>query len=289
MLTTRRRAERRARAIAKNEVLALVRESPSAAYGLYCLLMDAELLSRSAKAELEPLMRKIEHRLTLGEEPLPITLPLPFEPLTDVEFDTLTLVIGRALKEFAHQLPTTDPDRRLPELLGLNALLRQHVQHTASLTYEVTLNALLEPLLRHCGDVFASNTPDGGSVVEPGDFFQINRPGRSKRHFYKAFLSERNLAQGSFVRIDEVWSHGYHRARFLLGGTQYSQAWVIEKVRRSVPQKGHLTAIHAKEGTFFRPHARYAAAIDDLIELYRAHTVDLSADPKTYQPTGKTG
>lgn len=288
MLTTRRRAERRAREIAKNEVLALVRESPSAAYGLYCLLDDAGLLTPHTRAELAPLMRKIEHRLTLGEEPLPITLPLPFDPITDVEFDTLTLVIGRTMRQFAERLDQITPERRLPELLGLNALLRQHVQHTASLAYELALEDLLAPLLHHCGDAFTSHKPDGRSEVEPGDFFQIDRLDRSKKYFYAAFLTERKLGRGAYVRIDEVWSRGYHQARFLLGGASYSQAWFIEKIHRGIPKEGHLTVIHAKEGTFFRPHARFAAAIDDLIELYRAHTVDLSADPSTYQPTGKT-
>jgi len=69
----------------------------------YHLLDDAGLISTDAIKELEPLITSIEQRLHLDDEASKIALPMPFEPLTDIEYDTLTSVIAQALREFAQQ------------------------------------------------------------------------------------------------------------------------------------------------------------------------------------------
>ncbi len=283
LLFRKRRAEQRA---AKQEVLEEIRQNPIGGFGLYQLLDDAGLISRDAKKELKPLITSIEQRLHLDDEALKISLPMPFEPITDVEYDTLTAVIGKALREFARALPHLDEQLRLVELLGINDTLQRHVPHTAAIVYEVSLEQILHPLLLYCGKHLPFYRPDRMSNAQPGDFFRITELRRSKQKFSRKFIEERNIDEGEIVQVDEVWDKGYLRAQRLTRTSKYSREWRFDYLQRSLPNEEQLTAVHKDEGELYRLNTKYEGAVIRFIGLYQAHMEDQSIDPTTYQPTG---
>ena len=283
LLFRKKRDEQRA---ARHEVLEEIRQNPIGGYGLYHLLDDAGLLSRDAKKELEPFITSIEQRLHLDDEALKIALPMPFEPLTDIEYYTLTSVIAQALREFAQALPRLDEQLRLAELLGINDTLQRHVPYTASIVYEVSLEQVLHPLLQHCGEKLPFYRPDRMTNAQPGDFFRVTELRRSKQKFSRKFIEERNIQEGEIVQVDEVWDKGYLRAQRLTRTSTYSREWHFDYLQRSLPNEEHLTAVHKDEGELYRLNTRYEGAVARFIALYQAHMEDQSIDPAKYQPTG---
>ena len=283
LLFGKKRAQQRA---ARQEVLEEIRHNPIGGYGLYHLLDDAGLIAELDKEELAPLIARIEKRLHLPDEALKITLPMPFEPVTDIEHDTLTSVIGHALREFAQALPTLAEPLRLAELFGINDMLKRHVEHTASITYEVRLEQVLVPLLKHCGKRLPYHRPDRMPNAQPGDYFHITRVKRSKQKFVSSFLKERNIQEGEVVEVEEVWEKGYLCVRRFTHTAIYSREWAFDYLERKLPRDKHLTAINKEEGILYRLDTKYAGVVKDFIELYQAHREDHSEDPTQYRPTG---
>lgn len=283
LLSRKKRNEQRA---ARQEVLEEIRQNPIAGYGLYRLLDDAGLIAKEAKEELEPLVAGIEQRLHLGEEALKITLPMSYEPITDIEYDTLTSVIAQALQEFAQELPDLDETLRLPELLGLNDMLERHIAHTAAIDYEVSLEHVLFPLLHHCGKKLSFYRPDRRRNAQPGDFFRITQLRRSRQKFSKKFIEERNIENKEIVQVDALWDKGYVRVQRLARTSEYTREWQFEYLERALPNEGRLTVVHKDEGELYRLNTKYEAAVVRFIALYQAHMDDQSVDPETYQPTG---
>ena len=282
-LSRKKRTEQR---VAEQEVLEEIRQNPIGGYGLYHVLDDAGLLSRRAKKELAPLIAGIAQRLHLDEESLKISLPMPFEPITDVEYDTLTFVIGQALQEFARELPHADEPLRLAQLLGINDMLERHVSDTAAITYEVSLEQILYPLLQHCGERLPFYRPDRRSNARPGDFFCVTQLRRSRQKFSRTFIEERNLQEGEIVQVEEVWDKGYVCVLRLMHTSDYSREWTFDYIQRKLPMERLLTAIHHEEGELYRMNTRYEGAVLRFIGLYQLHMKDQSIDPAKYQPTG---
>ncbi len=279
----KKRAQQRA---ARQEVLEEIKHNPIGGYGLYLVLDDAGLISSQTRDELAPLLARIEQRLHLPDEALKIVLPMPFEPVTDIEQDTLTSVIGQALREFARALPTLDESLRLPELYGINDMLKRHIEHTASIAFEVRLEQVLVPLLKHCGKAFQFFRADRMTNAQPGDFVHITRLKRSRQRFAQQFLAERRIQEGEVVQVVEVWEKGYLCARRLSYTGEYTQEWAFDYLDRTLPRGEHLTAIHKDEGGLYRLYPKYTGAVTDFIDLYKAHLEDHSDDPNQYRPTG---
>lgn len=283
LLSRKKRDEQRA---ARQEVLEEIVQNPIGGYGLYRVLDDAGLISREAKKELEPLIASIEQRLHLGEDELKITLPMPFDPITDVEQDTLTAVMAQALQEFADELPRLDEQLRLIELLGINDMMQRHLDHTASIVYEVSLEHVLHPLLQHCGEKLPFYRPDRMANARRGDFFRITQLRRSRQKFSKQFIEERNIQEGEIVQVEEVWDKGYLCALRLVRTADYSREWTFDYIGQKLPNERLLTAVHKKEGELYRISDKYEAAIRRFISLYQLHMDDQSLDPGIYQPKG---
>lgn len=278
-----RRAEQRA---AFREVLIEIRHDPMAGCGLYYLLDDAGLLADAAKKALAPLIDSIEHRATLDEEDLKIKLPMAFEPITDVEQDTLTAVIGDALKTFARSLPKLGEREKLLELLGLNDVLRRHAVHTAPLTFEVALDDVLAPLLQHCGERIRAYRKDRLSDARPGDYFQATRLKQRTRRFPRKYVAERDLEKHEVVRVEKVWKRGYFRVRRLSRRARYSRRWRLAGAGTRLPKDDAVAVVHHEEGQLYRLDHRYEAAVSDFVACFGLHLADQSVNPFTYQPTG---
>ena len=283
LLFGKKRAQQRA---ARQEVLEEIKHNPIGGYGLYLVLDDAGLISHEARDELAPLIARIEQRLHLPDEALKVVLPMPFEPVTDIEHDTLTSVIGQALREFARALPGLEESLRLVELFGINDMLKRHIKHTASIAYEVRLEQVLVPLLKHCGKHLPYYRPDRMTNAQPGDYFHVTRLKRSRQKFSRQFLEERSIQEGEVVRVAEVWEKGYLCAQRLSYTGEYSREWAFDSLDRKLPRGEHLTAIHKDEGVLYRLDTRYTGVVTDFIELYTAHREDRSDDPTQYRPTG---
>ena len=283
LLFGKKRAQQRA---ARQEVLEEIRHNPIGGLGLYHVLDDAGLISQAARDELAPLIARIEQRLHLPDEALKITLPMPFEPVTDIEQDTLTSVIGQALREFARALPNLDEALRLAELYGLNDMLKRHSEHTASIVYEVRLEQVLIPLLKQCGQHLRYYRADRMPNAQPGDYFHITRLKNSRQRFSQQFLEERSIQDGEVVQVAEVWEKGYLCARRLSYTGEYSREWAFDYIDRVLPRGEHLTAIHKDEGILYRLDTKYTSVVEDFISLYKTHLEDHSNDPTQYRPTG---
>ena len=281
-----RRKRRAAQRAARQEILTELQENPIGAYGLYHLMEDAGLLDAKTKEELAPSIARVEQRLSLRDEDLIIALPLPFEPITDIEHDTLTLVIGDALREFAQGLPDLNEPLRLAQLLGINDMLERHLTHTASISYEVSLEQILVPLLLHCADRLPYYRPDRLCNAQPQDFFRITNLKRSKQKFSSKFILERALQEQEIVCLEDVWPKGYMQVQRFTYTASYSKTWTFYRIGKSIPKKAHLTVVHNEEGMLYRLHARYDAAVRRLIDLYSQHREDYSPDATTYQPIG---
>ena len=279
----KKRAQQRA---ARQEVLEEIKQNPIGGYGLYHVLDDAGLISEETKDELAPLITRIEQRLHLADDALKITLPMPFEPITDIEHDTLTSVIGQGLREFGQQAPHLKEPLLLAELFGLNDMLRRHLTHTASIAYEIKLEHVLAPLLKACGKRLPFYRPDRMVNAKPGDYFHVTQLRRSKQKFSRAFIEERNIQEDEVVRVEEVWDKGYLCARRLSYTASYTREWAFDYLDRRLPLDESLTAINKDEGTLYRLHYKYNDTIADFIELYQAHLEDHSEDPSQYRPTG---
>ena len=283
LLFGKKRAQQRA---ARQEVLEEIKHNPIGGYGLYLVLDDAGLISHEARDELAPLIARIEQRLHLPDEALKITLPMPFEPVTDIEQDTLTSVVGQALREFARALPNLEESLRLVELFGINDMLKRHIEHTASIAYEVRLEQVLVPLLKHCGKHLRYYRPDRTTNAQPGDYFHVTRLKRSRQKFSRQFLEERSIQEGEVVEVAEVWEKGYLCVHRLSYTGEYSREWAFDYLDRKLPRGEHLTAIHKDEGILYRLDTKYTGVVTDFIELYTAHREDRSDDPTQYRPTG---
>ena len=279
-----KRAHRQA---AQEEVRTLLRKHPIEGYGLYHVLKDAGLLSRAAISQLEPLIGSIEARMSLDKHDQRIKLPLLFEPITDQEQDTLTALLGQALRAFIEALPQQQQQQRLEALLDVLALLEQHTHHTASLAFEIALGDLLEPLLRYFSRAI-SYSKQGQVNIDVGDFFKLTDPVRSGFVYPTGYLAERRLEENAFVRVKEVWERGYVLAERLVGQSRYTRAWSIGRIPYRklprLPEDNHLVVVHEKEGKFYRVEGRYESGLARLIELYRLHEVDRSVDATLYQP-----
>jgi hypothetical protein len=274
----RKRAAQRA---ARNEVLAEIRQNPVGAYGLYHLLDDAGLLTRAAKRELAPLMAAIAQRLDHGED-VPVSLALPFAPLTDPEHDTLTSLLGQALRGFARALPRLDETQRLARLLGVNDLMARLAPYGAAITHEVRLEDVLLPLLQACGRHLPYYRPDRVCNAQPGDFFRVTRLQKSTQVFPPAFIAERGLEADEILRVEAVWDGGFLQARRLGRTSGYARVWTFGG--RPLPKAGPLTVLHQAEGELYRLPERYSGAADRFVGLYEVHRRDRSADPAQYQP-----
>ena len=283
LLFGKKRAEQRA---ARHEVLEEIKQNPIGGYGLYHVLDDAGLLSKDTKEDLASLIASIEQRLHLPDDALTITLPLPFEPITDIEHDTLTSVIGQALREFAQKLPGLKEPLLLAELFGLNDMLKRHAEHTASIDYEAHLEHVLAPLLKACGTRLPFYRPDRMVNAQPGDYFHVTQLRRSKQKFSRAFLEERNIQEGEVVQIEEIWDKGYLFVRRLSYTASYSREWTFDYLDRRLPWDDHFTAVNKDEGVLYRLGSKYTDAVRDFIKLYQAHREDRSEDPTRYRPTG---
>lgn len=283
MLFGKKRAEQRA---ARQEILEEIKQNPIGGYGLYHVLDDAGLISKEAQEELAPLIASIEQRLHLPDDALTITLPMPFEPITDVEHDTLTSVIGQALRNFAQELPDLKEPLRLAEFFGINDMLKRHRENTASMAYEVSLEQILVPLLKSCGKRLPFYRPDRMVNAQAGDYFHITQLQRSKQKFSRQFLKERNIQEGEVVQVEEVWEKGYLCALRLSYAASYSREWTFDYLDRRLPMDDLLTAVNKDEGVLYRLSKKYTDTVIDFIELYQVHLEDRSEDPTQYRPTG---
>ena len=278
-----RRAEQRA---AFREVLVEIRHDPMAGCGLYYLMDDAGLLSDKAKEALAPLIDGIEHRATLDEADLKIKLPMAFEPITDVEQDTLTAVIADALKTYARSLPRLDEREKLLELLGLNDVLRRHATHTAPLTFEIDLDDVLDPLLKHCGQRLRPYRKDRLSEGQPGDYFMATRLKARTRRFPRKYVAERDMEKNEVVRVEKIWQRSYFRVRRLSRRARYTRRWRLASAGTRLAKDDAVAVVHHEEGQLYRIDERYEAAVADFIKCFTLHLADQSANPFTYQPTG---
>ncbi|MEM6646389.1 MAG: hypothetical protein AAF730_09055 [Bacteroidota bacterium] len=279
---------RRKQEVARNEVLEAFYTDPIAGYGLYHLLRDAGLLSAAAQDELQPLVANAAHRLTLDEAALRIQLPMQFEPLTDIEHDTLTYVIARAIEELLRDLPSTDAPLRLAELKGLNTTLERHRDDTASFTHELRLADVLAKLVRCCGTAIDFERADRSVNVEVGDFFVVTDLKQARRRFIKAFLDERNMDAAEVLQVVDVWPHGYLRVERFGKQVAYSQEWFFQRPYRALPKEPTQAVVHRREGQLYRLSPGYAEAVARFIALYQQHQADHSPDPTHYRPTGPT-
>ncbi|GAB5521312.1 MAG: hypothetical protein RhofKO_35630 [Rhodothermales bacterium] len=280
--------QRRKQEVAHNEVLEAFYTDPIAGYGLYHLMRDADLLSEAAQEDLQPLVANAAHRLTLDEDDLRIQLPMQFEPLTDVEHDTLTYVIARAIDELLRDLPRADEPLRLAELMGINATLERHIEDTASFTHELRLSQVLSKLVQCCGTPIEFRRPDQSVNAQEGDFFIVTDLKQARRRFLKEFLLERDLEPGAVLQIIDVWPHEYLRVERFSKQVAYSKEWFFQRPYRALPQKPNQAVVHRREGSLYRLDARYENAVTRFIELYQQHQADQSPDPSQYQPTGPT-
>ena len=275
---------RRRKKTAYREVVDAFHQDPIAAYGLYHLISDTGLLSASAKRQLKPYVTNVETRLTLSEDDLQIKLPMKYEPITDVEHDTLTFVIGEAIREFDKDIQSANETLLLAELRGINSILGKHSSHTASISHELDINILVRNLLLRCGTRKKYQRPDGTSNIEPGDYFIISRLRKADSFFTGVFREERNLDIGDVVEIKTDWGSGYATATRLAGQSNFTRAWTIHQVRRAIPPKGDLVIVHAKEGIFYVPKPRFKVSVDQFVKLICHHDADMSLDPTLYSP-----
>ena len=282
----RQRVARRAeQAAAAQEVQVALREDPVAGYGLYHILADAGLLTSSAQAELADLIAQVETRLRLPAEERVIKLPMAFEPITDVEHDTLTLVIGEAMAQYVASLPGTDEPQRLAGLVGLVDTLERHAGHTARLTLEVDFDAFLLRLLRHCGEreLRAHRRTDR---LQPGDFVQIVRPGKAPGRMATRYIKQRRIEKHEVAIVETLWPQQLIVVERLLRTAAYTRPWPFPTVNKHLSNDPTRAVIHAEEGDFFRLSPRYRSAAGRLIAAFRANAEDRSQDPGIYQPVG---
>ena len=194
--------KRRRQASAFREVVVAFQSDPVAAYGLFHLLKDADLLSRRQKIKLTPYLLNVENRLGLHPSELRIKLPMKFEPITDIEEDTLTYVIGRALQQFESSVSKADETILIAALRGLNGTLRRHSEQTASISQELDICNLLRTILAACAKKITYQRADKSFKVQAGDYFVVSNLKRSKTYFPVSHLTERNLSVGDVVLLE---------------------------------------------------------------------------------------
>ena len=270
---------------AHREVVEELRTNPIGGYGLYHLMDDAGMLSKSAKKELEPLIIKVENRLRFKDEDLIFELPLNFEPISDEEYDTLTFLIAELIRKFVDELPHASERLRLAELIGINDTLHRHIGHTSSLRRELSLEQILAPILHHCGEVIK---PVGSRKIHvdlrPGDYFLVRSLARSKRYLPGHYLAERRLNREEVVRVHEVWGKGYFVAKRMNHTARYTRRWKFFRLRKRLPKDNTLAVVYAKEGRIYRLPTKFMDPIHTFTQLFEAHAPDYSYDPERYQP-----
>lgn len=271
-------------AAAYNEVIDAFHQDPIAGYGLYHLVNDSGLLSATSQHKLKPYVENVEKRIELDPKELRIQLPMKYVPITDVEHDTLTFVIAQAIREFDRDLDNTTDKLILPELHGVNRILKKHFRHTASISYELDVCSLVGKLLKRCGRRKKYLQRDGSSNIIEGDFFVLSRLRRQNDYFTLTYRNERSLKDGDVVEIATDWGNGYSGAHRLTGETHYTRPWTIHEIQRAISRDSDLVIIHEKEGHFVELLPRYQAAVHRFIQLIRAHDVDKSLDPAIYSP-----
>jgi len=270
---------------AYQEVVEELRTNPIGGYGLYHLLDDADMLSKAAKKELEPLVIKVENRLRLKDEELIFELPLNYEPITDEEYDTLTFLIAELIRAFLDNLSHGSERLILAELMGINDTLERHIGHTSSLRRELSLEQVLVPMLHHCGDVIHQERSRRREVyLRPGDYFHVRNLARSKRWFPGHYLAERRLNRDEVVRVDEVWHKGYFQARRINHSARYTRRWKFFRLRKKLPKDNDLAAVYLEEGRVYRLETKFMDPIYRFTQLFEAHAPDYSYDPDRYQP-----
>ena len=269
---------------AQKEVLEELRTNPFGGYGLYHLMNDAGLLSKSAKGKLAPLIENIEHRLNLKEEDLAVQLPLEFDPITDVEFDTLTYVIAESIREFIKDLPHISERLQLAELMGLNDTLERHLGQTSSLKREITLEQIVGGVLKHCGKEVPRYKGNRIVDVQEGDYMHIRNLARSRKWLPKHYVAERDLKRGEIVRVETVIRGGYMQVRRLNHKSRYKRRWSFFRIRYTLPKDNTKAVVYQEEGQFYRIVYPFREHLGRLVELYNKHSVDHSYDPERYQP-----
>ena len=268
---------------ARKEVVEELRTNPFGGYGLYHLMNDAGLLSSSAKEKLQPLIENVEHRLTLTDEQLEIRLPLEFEPMTDVEYDTLTYVIAEAIREFIKDMPLDNERLMLAELMGLNDTLERHIGQTSSLRREMRLEEVMVALLRACGKGVASSRYETLDVRE-GDYFQMRQSARSNKWFPNEYIRERRMNPGEIVRIDRVLRKGYLLVTRLSYKAKYRRSWHLSRPRFRLRKDNKKAVVYFREGAMHRIAFLFQEHVARFASLYMEHGKDFSYDPKRYQP-----
>ena len=269
---------------ARKEVIDELRTNPIGGYGLYHLMDDAGLLSKSTKEDLAPIMEKVENRLKLGDEELVLELPLNFEPITDIEFDTLTYLIAELIRNFVEELPHASERLRMAELMGLNDTLERHIGHTSSLRRELSLEQILLPLIQHCGEAVQTGRSYKSVDMRPGDYFHVRSLARSKRWLPGNYVSERRLNRGEIVRVDEVWKKGYIRVKRINHSARYTRRWRFFRLREKLPKDNTLAVVFQEEGRAYRLATKFMDPVYRFTRLFEAHAPDYSYDPERYQP-----
>lgn len=278
------RLERRRKQAAYQEVVEAFQSDPIAAYGLYLLVNDSGLLSRRAQRRLRPFVENVEHRMQLTDDALKIKIPMDFDPITDVEHDTLTYVIAEALREFTRDIDSVKDKLLLAQMRGINSILERHASHTASISFEIDICAVVGKLLDRCAKGKKYQQPDGTSNIEDGDYFVVSRLRQFDTSFTKSYRDERNLKVGDIVECTTDWGRGYVTAFRLSGESNYTRIWSIHQVRKALTPDSALVIIHEKEGHFVSPLPHYRSAVNNFVELICTHDLDRSPDPTTYSP-----
>ncbi|MCB0717684.1 MAG: hypothetical protein KDD65_04525 [Bacteroidetes bacterium] len=282
ILGTERRRRQQA---ARREVIAAFHSDPIAAYGLYELLLDSDLLSAGTQRLLMPYVQEVEHRMSLSDDELEIQLPIQITPITDGEYDTITAVIARALREFHDDLSNEADIRKLhAELRGVCDSLKRHQKHTASITYEIDPMELIRDVVGRFGKVRPRERKKIGPPLAVGDFAEMLNDNPIRRAFSQGLMNERDLGEGDIVVVDKLLESGYAVAKRIIGKSRYTVPWSIPKLNYNVSMNPNEVLLHRSEVRAIDVELPYRRLIDEFIELITIHIVDYSLDPARYQP-----
>lgn len=271
---------------AKKEVIEELRTNPFGGYGLYFLMIDANLLTADAVEELAPLIKNVEKRLDLSDEDLEIKLPLQIEPLTDEEFDTLTYVIGDALFQFGKTFHQLNERMRRAELAGIIDMLERHKEHTASIHFEIDLEHILVPILRHCGEQVRFEQLLGKAG---GIYMIVKKSDLTSRYFPSDYLRERRLQRGEVVSVELIIKQQYLQIERFNRRCFYTKKWYLYTMAHKLPKDNTKAVVHSKEGDMYSLPIIYREPVADLIDLYVYHMKDKSYDTARYRPKYATG
>ena len=245
---------------------------------------DNGLLTDEAQEKLSPLVENVRHRLSLQDSDLKLHLPLKYEPLTDVEYDTVTYLLARAIKEFARDIQYVNDDLLLAEIVGLNDMMERHQPYTASIDIELRLEEILPHLFKRFARPQSFFRADQLPRADVGDYFAILDLEESRRRFPRDYIKERHLRQNEFVRVEKVLKRGFAYVSRLNYVGAYTQKWEFYEAGVIQPADPFSAIVYWKEGQLFKVDPRYQQHIDTFIANYLDHMTDRSVDPTHYQP-----